>query len=415
MTKATVDIVFSRGKAEEAGGRTRAAGSPHCTAKMDYAQFLFALNQLAARRQTGFQEVVSRILKNVDSRPTPSMADLIIFRADNLDPASVDMTLQGPAGLERPKEDMPNPVADMLAKEAEMAEKLRGGRKDEAKAFARQTSFATFREQMRSASKRASGAGDDVTVYTEADRRNAGGATPSGGGGGGATPDPAQRNLSPAMQAAGATPGSAGGAGADGDDGAALLQSMRASESMRDRWGMTSKNFKTLGEKTGTAALHDSKMLWAARTTLSPDDITMSLKRAFEAYNAWSHGMDRSSMDRVRFAKVMRDAELVQHGGGAADGPTLDPGTVDAIFRKLVVRPKSTINFLQFIEGLREVATILRVSLNEVMERIVVVGGPVGMGGAADVGSVGSSSVHASPNATMMARSPASPLGIASQ
>jgi hypothetical protein len=48
-------------------------------AKLQYPQFLHALMLLGDKRQTGFQEVVSRILHCVSAKPVASMADLLTF------------------------------------------------------------------------------------------------------------------------------------------------------------------------------------------------------------------------------------------------------------------------------------------------------------------------------------------------
>jgi hypothetical protein len=116
----------------------------------------------------------------------------------------------------------------------------------------------------------------------------------------------------------------------------------------------------------------------------------------------------QSAMDKVRFAKAIRDTGLVSESG------LLTSGEVDAIYAR--VRPhakvrtfwqrvvsiedarsrlvalllqsaasgaitflaaQSAINFIEFIQCLRHTATKLRSSLNEVMERIVLVNAPL--------------------------------------
>ena len=49
---------------------------------------------------------------------------------------------------------------------------------------------------------------------------------------------------------------------------------------------------------------------------------------------------------------------------------------VDHIFWRTCSRAKTALNFIEFIECLRYVATHLRTSLNDVMERIVLIANP---------------------------------------
>ena len=52
---------------------------------------------------------------------------------------------------------------------------------------------------------------------------------------------------------------------------------------------------------------------------------------------------------------------------------------VDAVFVKIKPHAQTTINFVQFLEGLRHCAMLTRLSLNETVQRIVAIGGPVEM------------------------------------
>lgn len=78
-------------------------------------------------------------------------------------------------------------------------------------------------------------------------------------------------------------------------------------------------------------------------------------------------------MDKTRFNKVLRDAQLVsEHPGG------LNSKTVDKFFFKVLPPASESINFVRFVDALRLVSTKLRYSLNRVVEAIVLVGAPVG-------------------------------------
>ena len=98
----------------------------------------------------------------------------------------------------------------------------------------------------------------------------------------------------------------------------------------------------------------------------------MVLKRVFEKYNSWEHGVNKSEMDKMRFQKVMRDCELLDEQAGGLSGQE-----VGKIFGRCKPGSRTALNFFSFMEGLRHVAVRKRLSLNEVMERIVLVGGPV--------------------------------------
>lgn len=57
--------------------------------------------------------------------------------------------------------------------------------------------------------------------------------------------------------------------------------------------------------------LGDADAMWEARCA-QEEKLTMALKYAFEQYNIWEGGMDRSRMDKMRFHKVMRCAPFLQ-------------------------------------------------------------------------------------------------------
>ena len=50
---------------------------------------------------------------------------------------------------------------------------------------------------------------------------------------------------------------------------------------------------------------------------------------------------------------------------------------MDGIFEKLKPQSQDAANFVQFMECLRHCAMIKRMSLNEVVQRIVALGGPI--------------------------------------
>ena len=87
----------------------------------------------------------------------------------------------------------------------------------------------------------------------------------------------------------------------------------------------------------------------------------------------WEHGTNKSNMDKIRFNKCLRDAGLVKEG----DKTALCSAAVDKIFFKVLPPASDSVNFVRFLDGLRHVATKLRVSLNRIMETIVLVGQPV--------------------------------------
>jgi hypothetical protein len=67
---------------------------------------------------------------------------------------------------------------------------------------------------------------------------------------------------------------------------------------------------------------------------------------------------------------MCRDIELLNVG-------QLTSEKADHIFFKIKPAAQPTVNFVQFMEGLRYVAMITRMSLNEVVHRIVAIAGPI--------------------------------------
>eukprot|EP00877_Chromochloris_zofingiensis_P007253 jgi/Chrzof1/2781/Cz11g29060.t1 len=139
-------------------------------------------------------------------------------------------------------------------------------------------------------------------------------------------------------------------------------------EQQRRQWGFGDLGRVDLG-KSGASALRDSHVLYKARQ-LTQDELVMALKRVFEEYNLWDGGTSRSEMDKIRFQRCVRDSKLIQEMG------CLTAAQVDHVFHKIKPHTRSKVNFVQFMEGLRHISMHHRISLNEVIERIVVVGGP---------------------------------------
>jgi hypothetical protein len=65
-----------------------------------------------------------------------------------------------------------------------------------------------------------------------------------------------------------------------------------------------------------------------------------------------------------------RDIELL-------NGTDLTSGDADRIFLKIKPEAQPTVNFVQFMEGLRHCAMMKRISLNDIVERAVALGGPI--------------------------------------
>lgn len=70
------------------------------------------------------------------------------------------------------------------------------------------------------------------------------------------------------------------------------------------------------------------------------------------------------------FSTFCREVDILRPGN-------LNPDDVDSVFGKIKPDAQSSINFVQFLEGLRHCAMLTRLSLNEIVQRIVALGGPV--------------------------------------
>ncbi|MEW5318297.1 MAG: hypothetical protein WDW38_009530 [Sanguina aurantia] len=123
----------------------------------------------------------------------------------------------------------------------------------------------------------------------------------------------------------------------------------------------------------GVAGLSDPDTMYQANH-LSTDELVIVLKRVFETHNkskVRGGGLDKSDMDRQCFIRCIRECRLQAAGGD------MNSAQLDTIFTRLACAGKRTLNFPQFLEALRQVARVTRLSLNEVMVPIVVVGGPL--------------------------------------
>jgi hypothetical protein len=78
----------------------------------------------------------------------------------------------------------------------------------------------------------------------------------------------------------------------------------------------------------------------------------------------------QGTMDKTRFLKVMRDAGFVRECGGFTSAHA------HQVFSRSLPAVEVTLNFIQFLHACRLVASHLRVSLNEVLEDIVLVNTP---------------------------------------
>eukprot|EP00798_Chlamydomonas_sp_ICE-L_P009954 gene9954-7830_t len=279
-------------------------------------QFLYALLYVANKRHTGFQEVVSHILENVSALPNPSMADLVIFRSKGTEEEKEEY-LERPRGLPRPERDVSG-LTDRMRKEAQLAIDY---------GLPVSTNMnKSLHCTLCSVAQLA--IGDTMTSVPAGEEAE----TPKLVVGGGAT----------------------GTARVDKDfqDETESLPDYEqvADASKLHKWGL-----KGAGQ---------------ARN-LTPDNLLMALKTVFERYNLYEGGVNKGQMDRMHFSKVMRDVRLVsEHPNG------LGTTKLDRMFTKVLPPMKNTLNFVQFVETLRHIATFLRVTLNEIMERIVIMQRP---------------------------------------
>ena len=94
------------------------------------------------------------------------------------------------------------------------------------------------------------------------------------------------------------------------------------------KWGLVPKKFDL--PRRGPSALDHPESLLMVRE-MNPDDLMMALKDTFEQYNLWEQGASKSTMDKTRFSKCLRDARLVSEQPGG-----LSASAVDAVFYKVL-------------------------------------------------------------------------------
>eukprot|EP01025_Chloroclados_australasicus_P034497 TRINITY_DN35235_c0_g3_i1.p1 TRINITY_DN35235_c0_g3~~TRINITY_DN35235_c0_g3_i1.p1 ORF type:complete len:231 (-),score=6.19 TRINITY_DN35235_c0_g3_i1:348-965(-) len=119
----------------------------------------------------------------------------------------------------------------------------------------------------------------------------------------------------------------------------------------------------------GRDAMKDPSTLWKLQL-MDSDDLTMALKRTFERYNKWQRGANPSRMDNIRFYKLIRDCRL-------EDEADLNVQKINNICARVMSSQDTGMNFIQFNEALRFVAMEKKLSLNEVIYRMVAIGEPI--------------------------------------
>uniref|UniRef100_A0A7R9Z6E0 Uncharacterized protein n=1 Tax=Chlamydomonas euryale TaxID=1486919 RepID=A0A7R9Z6E0_9CHLO len=310
--------------------------------QMLYPQFLFALMHVAEKRKSGFQEVVSRILAHNSAKPLASSADYIVYKNTG-DPRQLREYVERPRGL--PQLPVDNSAATKrMAREAEMAKSLgQMFRKPNAPAPNEGTVL-----QATASDAAAFGEADGLVIKPGTDGQPT--TTVSGRMVmGGAMPDLLTKSMflrDPPN-----------------------IESELVDTETRQKWGLEPP--LVVLPRRGPAAFSHPESLLEVRA-LSPDVLMVELKSVFERFNLWEHGYSKSNMDKIRFHKIMRDAALMTEQVG---GLTVE--FIDSVFFKVLPPSQDSFNFLKFVDTLRYVATKLRTSLNVVVERLVLLGGPV--------------------------------------
>ncbi|KAG2423221.1 hypothetical protein HXX76_015478 [Chlamydomonas incerta] len=404
VTKATVDIIYHRSRAADEALETyvHKAGVA-ATARMYYPQFLFALNKLAEKRKSGFQEVVALLLQSVDALPEPSFADFVVMSGHELEQGEElpeyllrPRTLPSNAKSLRSRAD--NDLLRKMKEESQLALALSTGSLGAAiraqDGYGPPPGEASKGLRAHVDAKRAKGPAGEVedVVLTAPDGTapGDGAAKPAGEGqGAAAAPQTLTGMLGPSQagEAAGGrrltrNESDASGTAGLGGTGLPLRGSVYAglpppelteAALRRKDWeqpepAAVASRRESL-RASGQHPVHSADMMHEVRG-MDPDALMAALKRVFEAYAGWGGGVDRGALDRVRWGKVLRDCLLVSESG------PLPARKADAVFGKVLPVSSRALNFIQFIEGLRHVALHHRLALNEVMERLVAVGGP---------------------------------------
>ncbi|GAX78299.1 hypothetical protein CEUSTIGMA_g5741.t1 [Chlamydomonas eustigma] len=385
VTRATCDIAWHRARVEtESLDAWKRKNFEFITPKMLYPQFLFALNNLAAKRKSGFQEVVSKILANISSLPMPTNADYLILTNRGTED-QLEEFLERPRGLPRQARDTSAITSNMI-REAQMAKSLNKPPKPKVHGSL-ESSIAAARDLITQAASGgdSSGAGpagsSAAASFLTKDGPPADESTSS-------TPELSSSSnpallrikssvkLEDSLRASGVSLppgyGSGGRAPPDLPGPKAVLPDYNApligKETIK-KWGLDEKEMDI--PKRGPTALKHPESILAARE-MNPDDLMRGLKTTFEKYNQWEQGTNKGLMDKIRFAKCMRDAGLMCEQPGK-----MGSAEVDHIFLKVLPPASSGINFVRFVDALRHVATKLRISLNQVMDNIVLIGKPI--------------------------------------
>lgn len=334
VTSSVVDLVYYRARAELEGLETY--GSMRATGKMLYPQFLFALQKIANKRRTGFQEVVARILSNVSAKPYAKMADLVIFTSDGTE-AEKEEFLERPRGLPS-NHSFNTDMTGRMMQEADLADQYglpTSKKKPEQTGFDR---FTRLGQQPL----------DDIPPTPSLNAP----ATVDGM----ENVPPASAFIEPAKD--------------DAQENESLPEYEKVADTAKlKQWGLKVDDVHL--PKTGSKAVENPSSILVVRA-LTQDNLLMGLKKVFETYNLWDHGVNKGAMDKIRFMKVWRDAHLVTEGNGFGLSTTV----FETIWQKVLPQARSTVNFPLFVDTLRQVAMLLRISLNEVMERIVIVQKP---------------------------------------
>lgn len=412
LPRSHADLIFARARAETAHleGRKVRHGA-HNTARIQYEQFLFCLLRLGEKRKSGFQEVVTIVLSYVDARPSASCADLLVFT--NTGPEEEEY--QEMEFLERPRGLPPQPRGPALGR---ASTSIRRSLQSKVLEEAAQHSSHRY-SAVDDSQDLAAYAGQGFTLPPQQRPHSAAGSlqrpptnlvtiTPL-------TPDGQPRSSRPASASSargsraadeqvvvevrstrGSRAASAAGslkgrleAGAKAEEAeelarkneaglrnAEILEAMALtpegeliSGAQKDKWGFGDTAYRLKLEKEGPGALHNPNVLWQARTA-NLDDLIMAAKRVYARYCKWQGGLNNSAMDSSRFFKVLRDINCLSERG------PLTGKKADKIFHSCVPAGKTCFNFVDFLEALRYIALEFRISLNEVLEKIVIIGSP---------------------------------------
>ncbi|GLI60946.1 hypothetical protein VaNZ11_003185 [Volvox africanus] len=344
ITRASVDIIYHRARAADESLETyKHKAGVAATARMYYPQFLFALDKIAEKRRSGFQEVVARVLAAIDTLPEPTFADFLIISGNQLEAGA-----KVPEFLTR-HSLLPDNSRELRAlADNEMIRRM----KDESQE-ALHLILGTVRKPATSS--------EGLKAFVESKRTGTG-----GGGTDGTQPaGDAHSGDGGELQGAAALQASVYGSLPPPTLGPETIRQKKwerpePSELSRSRAAALSR---------GVAPVYSPDTMHFVRE-LDPDQLMVSLKRVYELYAAWGGGVDRAAMDRRRFTKALRDALLISESG------PLPTRKAENVYDKVLPASSRALNFIQFIEALRHVALHHRLSLNEVIEKLVAVGGP---------------------------------------